>query len=86
MYKALHQSIWVAKENPFLVGEDTGGQYIKLRDFERKVILVRDEYLELWKFVCEQHALRTSIQYKEVMGGLVITGQPGIGKSAKHLY
>jgi hypothetical protein len=82
MFKALHQKVWVAKDGLILVDQETGAQYLDLRDLEEEVILVRSEYLELWNFVHEKHTLRTSgMRQGKMWGGLVITGQPGIGKT-----
>jgi hypothetical protein len=82
IFNELYKQIWENQEDFLLVDEETGTQYIKLPDFEEEVIMVRDEYVNLWEFVCDKRALRISSQPQGKMRGLVVTGQPGIGKYA----
>ncbi|KAF7761916.1 hypothetical protein Agabi119p4_9908 [Agaricus bisporus var. burnettii] len=78
-FSDLYQRIWVNQENPF--DEYEGINYFKPFKGLGQNIIVRDEYHTIWDFVSGAYQVRASNEEFGESGGLVVTGQPGIGKT-----
>jgi hypothetical protein len=78
-YKALHQKIWVDQHDIIFEDRKAQARYAKVKGVPGGVMMIRGEYLKLWDFVQKDHA---QLADEGIRGGLVITGQPGIGKSS----
>jgi hypothetical protein len=82
-YKALHQKIWVDQDDTIFEDKQARARYAKVEGILEGVMMIRSEYLKLWDFVQKDHAHLASNPAEQIPGGLVVTGQPGIDKSAQ---
>ncbi|KAF7775621.1 hypothetical protein Agabi119p4_4014 [Agaricus bisporus var. burnettii] len=79
IFNDLYQRVWIDQESPF--DEYDGIRYIKSFKGLPSYIIVRDEYNTIWEFIKGAYQERALERDINVSGGLLVTGQPGIGKT-----
>ncbi|EKM79737.1 hypothetical protein AGABI1DRAFT_127423 [Agaricus bisporus var. burnettii JB137-S8] len=84
IFNDLYQRVWIDQESPF--DEYDGIRYIKSFKGLPSYIIVRDEYNTIWEFIKGAYQERALERDINVSGGLLVTGQPGIGKTLFLVY
>ena len=82
LMECLHREVWVQRA-PFTTRSQDGVEVLidTFSGIMGVPILIREEYRSIWQAILSQ---RDDIEASPYVnnGGMVVTGQPGIGKSA----